>query len=113
MARSARQIAAQRKAAMASARKRRGRRRVTKARNAKAQFHAKNRKKIQSSRKYKKLHLKEYKRTGKLMVDSGGKSRGWRKTMKALKVGGKHNVVYGKKLAKHNKKLNRAIARTR
>lgn len=111
MARSARQIAAQRKAALASARKRRRGRAVTKARSRKANFHAKNRAKFKR-RSYKKRDLKEYKRTGLAMV-AGNPNRSWRGVTKSLRKGGKHNVAYNKKLKKHNARLNRAIARNR
>lgn len=89
------------------------RKNLEKARRRKRNFHAKNRSKIQKSRKYKKLHLKEYKKTGMLMVDSGGKKRTWRKTMKAVRVGGKANKKYAKKKARIDRKVSKYQARSR
>lgn len=142
MARSARQIAAQRKAALASARKRRrGRgpgpirrakfnivghgaaklnlakarhtkrrgRKLTKARANKRVYVAKNQQKI-ASKRFQRKGVNQYKRTG-LVRPNGAKS--FRKTMGQARFASKVNVVHGKKLAKHNKKINKLVAKTR
>ena len=110
--RSAKQQAALRKAQLASARKRRGHRRITKARAAKRKYVAKNRKRLASKRNQKR-YIKEYKRTGLAMIDSGGKDRGYRRTVKSLRAGSKMNKKHQRKLAKHNNRIHRAIVRSR
>lgn len=93
--------AALRKAQLASARKRKG------------QFHAKNRKKLQS-RRSKRRGITEYvtpsgKRTG-LATNTPSKTFGG--AMRKARRASKHNVKYAKKLSKHNKQVNKAIKRT-
>lgn len=109
--RSARQIAAQRKAALASARKRRRGRAVTKARSRKMKYQAKNRKKF-TRRSYVKRDLAPYKNTGLAMIKANP-NRSWRGVNKSLRKGGKHNIRHKRKLDRHNKRINRAIARNR
>ena len=87
--------AALRKAQLASARKR------------KRGFHAKNRQKLQS-KKYKRKGLVEYKRTG-LATTTASKTFGG--AMRKARRGSKHNVKYGKGLAKHNKRINKIKAK--
>jgi hypothetical protein len=93
MARSAAQQASQRKAALASARKR------------KAAFHAKNRSKLTKSKK-----IREYKNTG-LAIPTPSRTFG--QAMRKGKKASRHNVKYGKKVAKHRKKVAKYTARSR
>ena len=93
--------AALRKAQLASARKR------------KAGFHKANRKKL-NSRRSKRRGITEYvdgsgKRTG---LATNTPSRTFGGAMRKAKRASKHNVKYAKTVAKHNKRVNRAIRRT-
>ena len=94
--RSAAQKAAQRKAALASARAR------------KRKYMDKNRKKITSGRN--KRRFKEYKKTGLVTPTA---SRTWGQTTRKLRKGSKLNRKHGKRLAKHDKRIAKYKARAR